>query len=77
MATQGSPDFWDERQSDQESMNRYYEQGPPEDWPDHFISAYASMHPWEDWAESWGHYLHIADTLGSSACAGNIGISIN
>ena len=21
------------------------------------------MHPWEDWAESWAHYLHMVDTL--------------
>jgi hypothetical protein len=28
-----------------------------------FVSAYASMHPWEDWAETWAHYLHMVDTL--------------
>ena len=28
-----------------------------------FISAYATMHPWEDWAETWAHYLHMVDTL--------------
>ncbi len=27
------------------------------------MSSYASAHPWEDWAESWAHYLHIVDTL--------------
>jgi hypothetical protein len=21
------------------------------------------MHPWEDWAETWAHYLHMIDTL--------------
>jgi hypothetical protein len=21
------------------------------------------MHPWEDWAETWAHYLHMVDTL--------------
>src|SRR4029077_16912685 len=20
-------------------------------------------HPWEDWAETWAHYLHMTDTL--------------
>lgn len=35
----------------------------PVGWPDHFVSAYASAHPWEDWAETWAHYLHICDTL--------------
>src|SRR6185295_3152587 len=24
---------------------------------------YASMHAWEDWAETWAHYLHMVDTL--------------
>ncbi len=33
------------------------------DWNESFISAYASMHPWEDWAETWAHYLHMVDTL--------------
>jgi len=28
-----------------------------------FVSAYASSHPWEDWAETWAHYLHMTDTL--------------
>ena len=27
------------------------------------ISAYATAHPLEDWAETWGHYLHIFDAL--------------
>jgi hypothetical protein len=21
------------------------------------------MHPWEDWAETWAHYMHMVDTL--------------
>ncbi|MFT3929577.1 MAG: putative zinc-binding metallopeptidase [Spongiibacteraceae bacterium] len=32
-------------------------------WADDFISPYAAMHPWEDWAECWAHYLHMVDTL--------------
>ncbi len=36
---------------------------PPFDWANSFVSAYASAHPWEDWAETWAHYLHITDTL--------------
>ena len=27
------------------------------------ISAYAASHPWEDWAETFAHHLHITDTL--------------
>ena len=44
--------------------------GPPPDWPDRFVSAYASMHPWEDWAETFAHYLHIVDTLETARAYG-------
>ena len=39
------------------------------DWQDRFVSAYASVHPWEDWAETWAHYLHMTDTLETAAPA--------
>jgi len=55
--------FGDERQSYEEAVKRHYEAGPPENWSECFISAYATMHPWEDWAETWAHYLHMVDTL--------------
>jgi len=55
--------FGDERQSYTQSLERHYQQGPPGDWPANFVSAYASAHPWEDWAETWAHYLHMTDTL--------------
>ena len=37
--------------------------GPPADWQSSFVSTYATAHPWEDFAETWAHYLHIVDTL--------------
>lgn len=55
--------FGDERQDYAEALKRNYEQGPPASWRDEHISAYASVHPWEDWAESWAHYLHVVDSL--------------
>ncbi len=55
--------FGDERGDYQQSLEKYYADGPREDWPNRFISAYASSHPWEDWAETWAHYLHMIDTL--------------
>lgn len=55
--------FGDERQDYMQSLQRYYTNGPVADWQDRSISAYASMHPWEDWAETWAHYLHMVDTL--------------
>jgi hypothetical protein len=55
--------FGDERLDYAAALDRHYAEGPPADWSERFISAYASMHPWEDWAESWAHYMHIVDTL--------------
>ncbi len=55
--------FGDESLDYGQALDRHYQQGPPPDWLDWFVSAYASTHPWEDWAETWAHYLHIVDTL--------------
>jgi hypothetical protein len=62
--------FGDERQDYGESLTRHYENGPPEDWEQSFISSYASSHPWEDWAETWAHYLHMVDTLETAHACG-------
>jgi hypothetical protein len=63
-------EFGDERESYDEALKRHYEVGAPTDWPLRFVSMYASMHPWEDWAESWAHYLHMVDTLGTARSYG-------
>lgn len=55
--------FGDESQDYQQAIQRHYDQGPAANWAESFVSAYASMHPWEDWAETWAHYLHMHDTL--------------
>jgi hypothetical protein len=55
--------FGDERADYQEAMDRHYANGAPDGWPDDFVSAYATMHPYEDWAETFAHYLHIKDSL--------------
>jgi hypothetical protein len=62
--------FGDERQDYAEALERHYETGPPIDWQATHISAYATAHPWEDWAESWAHYLHIVDTTETAAAFG-------
>ncbi len=59
--------FGDERVSYQEAIDRHYAQGAPANWTNEYISAYATMHPWEDWAETWAHYLHMIDTLDTAA----------
>jgi hypothetical protein len=53
----------DERVDYTSAMQQHYQQGPPADWQSRFLSAYAAAHPWEDWAETWAHYLHIIDVL--------------
>lgn len=55
--------FGDERADYQQAVNNHYSSGAPDNWSENYISAYASCHPWEDFAETWGHYLLIADTL--------------
>ena len=55
--------YGDETYSYQEALNQYYKNGAPANWNQNFISAYATMHPWESWAETWAHYMHIVDTL--------------
>jgi hypothetical protein len=62
--------FGDERADYQSAMDRFYANGAPADWPERYVSAYASMHPWEDWAETFAHYLHIRDTLQTSVAYG-------
>jgi hypothetical protein len=55
--------FGDERADYDQSLKAHYKGGAPADWQERFVSAYASSHPWEDWAETWAHYLHVTDTL--------------
>lgn len=62
--------FGDERQDYAAALQQYYEQGAPADWQQRFISAYASSHPWEDWAESWAHYLHMIDVTETATSCG-------
>jgi hypothetical protein len=77
LLVQGSPRlerfrelFGDERKDYAEALKLHYQNGPPADWQERFVSAYAASHPWEDWAESWAHYLHTTDTLEIAAACG-------
>lgn len=57
--------FGDERADYGQAMNAYYRDGPRPGWQECCISAYSTMHPWEEWAETWAHYLHMVDALES------------
>ena len=65
--------FGNEQTNYSEALQRHYSEGPRTDWQNHFVSAYATAHPWEDWAETFAHYLHMTDTLET---AGSFGLSL-
>jgi hypothetical protein len=62
--------FGDETADYLAALQSYHAQGPSSGWAERFITAYASCHPWEDWAETWAQYLHILDGVET---AGNFG----
>jgi hypothetical protein len=62
--------FGDERVDYAAALKANYDKGPPADWRNRHISAYASSHPWEDWAETWAHYLHVIDSLDTAIAHG-------
>ena len=66
--------FGDETEDYQSALQRHYSEGPPANWRDRFVSAYASAHPWEDWAETWAHYMHITDTWDTAL---SFGVDVN
>jgi len=56
--------FGDESVDYAQALNAYYAAGgAAPGWQQHHVSAYATAHPWEDWAETWAHYLHMVDLL--------------
>jgi hypothetical protein len=62
--------FGDERADYSHALQSYYASGAPADWAQHFVSAYAAAHPWEDFAETWAHYFHMVDTLETASSFG-------
>jgi hypothetical protein len=61
--------FGDEQESYEDALKRHYS-SPKQNWAEEYVSSYATMHPWEDWAETWAHYLHMVDTLETSQAYG-------
>jgi hypothetical protein len=62
--------FGDERADYAAALQQHYALGPKSDWPSNNVTAYASVHPWEDWAETWAHYLHMVDSVETAATCG-------
>ena len=65
--------FGDEQADYEQALQNHYNNGPPTNWQSNYVTAYAATHPWEDFAETWAHYLHMIDTL---EMAGSFGVSI-
>jgi hypothetical protein len=66
--------FGDERQDYAQALQRHHSVGPSDDWQNAYISRYATSHPWEDFAETWAHYIHIVDALETAQA---YGINVN
>jgi hypothetical protein len=62
--------FGDETADYGAALDRHYREGPPPGWEASYVSAYATMHPAEDWAETFAHYLHIRAVLATAAAYG-------
>ena len=62
--------FGDERLDYAQAVQLHYAVGAPPGWAARHVSAYASCHPWEDWAETWAHYLHMRDTVNTARSFG-------
>lgn len=56
-----------------DAMQRYYDEGPRPDWQSSYISAYATMHPWEDFAETFAAYLDMVSVLDTARNLGVVG----
>ena len=73
--------FGDEQKDYNAALAHYYQTKPHKDWNQYYISEYAMVHPLEDWAECWAHYLHMVDTLETAhslkILAGNNSTSID
>ena len=66
--------FGDDRQDYEEALKIHYNVGAPPDWQETYVSMYATTHAWEDFAETWAHYLHIVDAL---EMAGSFGLQVH
>jgi hypothetical protein len=62
--------FGDDTVDYADALESHYGSGPPAGWDQIYVSAYATTHPWEDWAETFAHYLHIRATLQTAATYG-------
>ncbi|WP_395396375.1 putative zinc-binding metallopeptidase (plasmid) [Novosphingobium sp. BL-8A] len=65
--------FGDETVDYEGSLRAHYADSGTKIWTEHFVTFYATSHPWEDFAETFAHFLHIVDVL---ATAHGFGLSL-
>ncbi len=67
--------FGDDSQDYDQALQRHYAEGAPANWQENYVHQRLCDHaPWEDFAETWAHYLHIVDTL---EMAGAFGVRVD
>ncbi|CAM4290065.1 putative zinc-binding metallopeptidase [Zobellia nedashkovskayae] len=62
--------FGDDRADYGKALEQHYKKEHNYNWKGNYISKYASSHPWEDWAETWAHYLHLVDMVDTALNVG-------
>ncbi len=62
--------FGDENLDYAQALERHHANGPVDGWQMNCVSSYASTHPWEDWAETWAHYVHMVDAVETAEVEG-------
>jgi hypothetical protein len=62
--------FGNEELDYNQALKQHYEHGAPANWQESFVSTYSTSHPWEDWAETWAHYMHMIDALETAEACG-------
>ncbi len=59
------------------AMQVHYASGPQPDWVQSHVSAYATMHPWEDFAETVNVYLDIMAIADTANAQGMTSINLS
>lgn len=62
--------FGDETVSYADALAAHYGNSRDAGWAATHVSEYATAHPWEDWAETFAHYLHMRAGLATAAAYG-------
>jgi hypothetical protein len=62
--------FGDERADYRQALREHYSGAPEPGWNESHVSTYATSHPWEDWAETFAHLLHVRDTVQTAGAFG-------